>query len=155
MGEESVMGGWGSDEKTFQTKAEETVRQAMMEDAARRMKEELDMQEEFCGGDKWTNAEMSAMLEREGSGGGEPSGQVVHTVTPGTFSETATAAQTRIAKAVLEENYPDGIPYGKGEVKKAFGLLDRAFTARAKYEKLTTVNPPSERKWRDIKNGKY
>ena len=58
------MGGWGSDGKTFRTKAEETVRQAMMEDAARRMKEELDMQEEFCGGDKWTNAEMSAMLER-------------------------------------------------------------------------------------------
>lgn len=80
--------------------------------------------------------------------------QVVH-VQADSLPETATAAQTRIAKAVLEENYPDGIPYGKGEVKKAFGLLARAFSARAKDEKLTTVNPPSERKWRDIKNGKY
>jgi len=58
------MGGWKPEEQGFRTSAEETVRQAMMEDAARRMKEEFDMQDEFCGGEQWTNAEMSAMLER-------------------------------------------------------------------------------------------
>lgn len=42
------MGGWEPEEKKFRTKSEETVRQAMMEDAARRMKEQMDKPRDDC-----------------------------------------------------------------------------------------------------------
>lgn len=39
------MGGWKPEEQSFRTSAEETVRQAMMEDAARRVKEQMNDKE--------------------------------------------------------------------------------------------------------------
>jgi len=57
------MGGWKPEEQRFRTSAEETVRQAMMEDAARRMKEQMD-----GNGSGGELSDVYSRIETEGAG---------------------------------------------------------------------------------------